>query len=78
MNPQDNTAVAKLVGLLAGRGPGGESPSPSDIEEARRVAAEVAGRDPKGSLILAAAVGFHKAGQIRPCPAALGEGRSYA
>ena len=64
VNPQDNTAVAKLVGLLAGRGPGGESPSPSDIEEARRVAAEVAGRDAKGSLILAAAVGFHKAGQI--------------
>jgi tetratricopeptide (TPR) repeat protein len=63
-NPQDNNAVAKLIALLAGRGPGGEMPSARDVDEAKRVAAEIVSSDAKGSLILAAGAGFHKAGQL--------------
>jgi cellulose synthase operon protein C len=63
-NPQDNLGLAKLIQLLAGRGPGGEVPSPGDLEEAKRLATELAATDKKGTLILAAGVGYHKAGQF--------------
>src|SRR5262249_22541430 len=33
-------------------------------DEARRIAAEIARRDAKGPMILALAIGFHKAGQL--------------
>jgi predicted Zn-dependent protease len=63
-NPQDGVAVARLIQLLAGRGPGGGPPSPGDLEQARRMAAEISDRDKEGSLVLAAGVGFHKAAQL--------------
>ena len=37
---------------------------PAGLEEAKRLAAEVAQSDQKGSLILAAAVGYHKARRL--------------
>jgi predicted Zn-dependent protease len=63
-NPDDSTAVAKLIQFLAGPGPGGQPASPGEIEEAQTAAAEIAGRDKDGSLVLAAGVGFHKTGQL--------------
>jgi tetratricopeptide (TPR) repeat protein len=62
-NTQDNLGLAKLIQLMAGPGPGGEAPSPGDVEEARKVAAETVAADKKGAMVLAAGVGFHKAGQ---------------
>lgn len=63
-NPQDNLGLAKLIQLLVARGPGGEAPSPEDLERARQLSADVSAKDKKGTLILAAGVGFHKAGQL--------------
>lgn len=64
VHPSDGDAVVRLIQILAGPGPNGEAPSPGDVEQAKRRAAEIAGRDKEGSLVLAAGVGFHKAGQL--------------
>ncbi len=63
-NPQDGEAVARLIQLLAGPGPQGQPASPGDLEQSRKLAADIAARDQEGSLILAVGVGFHKAGQL--------------
>ena len=63
-NPQDGEAVARLIQLLAGRRPGGEPASAGDLEQARTLAAEIGNRDKDGSIVLAAGVGYHKAGQF--------------
>jgi predicted Zn-dependent protease len=63
-NPQDGTAVVKLIQLRAGRGPDGQAPSPEEVQRARAFAEELSSRDKDGSLILAAGVGFHRAGQL--------------
>jgi tetratricopeptide (TPR) repeat protein len=63
-NPDDVTVPGRLVQLLAERRPDGQPPAATDLEAARRIAAEIARRDAKGPLILALAVGFHKAGQL--------------
>ena len=63
-NPQDGEAVARLIQLLAGRRPGGEPASAGDLEQARTLAAEIGNRDTDGSIVLAAGVGYHKAGQL--------------
>ncbi len=63
-NPDDSGAAGQLVQLYAERQPGGAAPSAADLDEARRIAAEVSRRDTKGYLILALAIGFHRAGQF--------------
>jgi tetratricopeptide (TPR) repeat protein len=63
-NPGDAAAAGQLVLLLSERLPGGQPAAVADLAEARRLAAEIARRDTKGALILALAVGFHKAGQL--------------
>jgi len=63
-NPQDGDAVARLFQLLAGKRPGGEPASAADLEQARALAAEIGNRDKNGSIVLAAGVGYHKAGQL--------------
>ncbi|WP_165219292.1 tetratricopeptide repeat protein [Aquisphaera insulae] len=62
--PQDGTMLARLVQVLAGPSPEGNPPRAEDLAEARRIAEAAAGTDKSGSQILAAAVGFHKAGQL--------------
>ena len=59
-------ALAKLVGLHCRPGPGasGSRPARTISRRPNAFAAEVVDRDPKGPLVLAAAVGFHKAGQF--------------
>ncbi|MGO9811460.1 MAG: tetratricopeptide repeat protein, partial [Isosphaeraceae bacterium] len=63
-NPQDGDAVARLFQLLAAKQPGGEPASAGDLEHARALAAEISNRDKVGTLVLAAGVGYHKAGQL--------------
>ncbi|QEH33252.1 tetratricopeptide repeat protein [Aquisphaera giovannonii] len=62
--PDEGALLARLIQSLAGPGPGGTPPRAEDLAEARRLAAEIAGQDKVGGRILAAAVGFHKAGQL--------------
>jgi tetratricopeptide (TPR) repeat protein len=63
-NPEDATAVAQLVQALAEPRAAGARPDPADLAQARDVVAGIVGRDTRGSMILAAAVGYHKAGQL--------------
>jgi len=63
-NPGDTTAVARLIEIYTLRQPGGKPPAEADLAEAKRLAAEIVGRDDKGHLILALAIGFHKTGQL--------------
>jgi tetratricopeptide (TPR) repeat protein len=63
-NPTDTAAVEQVVMLLSARGPAGQPPRADDLATARSIATEIAQRDAKGPLILALAVGFHKAGQL--------------
>jgi tetratricopeptide (TPR) repeat protein len=62
VNPDDVAATGQLVQLLAERPPGGQ-PAPGDLAEIQHLA-ETARRDPKGPMILAIAIGLHKAGQL--------------
>ncbi len=62
-NPGDAAALARLVEVLCQRGPGNTEPAVSDLEDAKRLAAEIAGSDKQGSMTLALAIGFHKASQ---------------
>ena len=63
-NPQDPVAIARLIQMLAAREPGKPAPPAGDLEQARRLASELTTTDKQGSLVLAAGVGFHKAGQL--------------
>ena len=63
-NPTDATAAAKLIEILALKRPDDKPVSASDLEEAKRIAHELASRDPNGPMILAVAAGFHKARQL--------------
>ncbi len=63
-NPADGVAAGQLVQLLAERRPGDQAPVAADLAEARRIADDVSRRDDKGRMILALAIGFHRAGQL--------------
>jgi tetratricopeptide (TPR) repeat protein len=63
-NPDDALAAEQLVGLLTERRPDGQPSAAADLTEARRLATEISRRDAKGRMILALAIGFHKAGQF--------------
>jgi tetratricopeptide (TPR) repeat protein len=63
-NPNDATAAAKLIEILALKRPADKAARGSDLEEAKRLAHELTSRDPYGPMILAVAAGFHKARQL--------------
>jgi tetratricopeptide (TPR) repeat protein len=63
-NPNDAAAVARLVEILALRPPGKLPSNSPDLELAKSTAAEIAGRDQQGTLVLGVAIGFHKARQF--------------
>jgi tetratricopeptide (TPR) repeat protein len=63
-NPDDGVAAGQLVQLLAERRPGGQPPVTADLAESKRIADDVRRRDDKGRMILAMAIGFHRAGQL--------------
>ena len=62
--PGDAVGLAQLVELLASAPRSAGSPDSDQLAAARTLAETVGGRDPSGSLTLALAVGFHKAGQL--------------
>ena len=66
VNPTDAAAVSRLIEILSSRLTGNQPPAAADLDEARRIADEIVGRDQQGPLILGAAVGFHKARQFEP------------
>jgi tetratricopeptide (TPR) repeat protein len=63
-NHEDAAGLAQLIQMLTEPRPEGGSPSDSEIADAKAVAAAATKDDTKGQLILAVAVGFHKAGQL--------------
>ena len=63
-NPDDGVAAGQLVQFLAERPSAGQAPAAADLAEARRIAADVSRRDTNGRMILAIAIGFHRAGQL--------------
>ncbi len=63
-NPEDGIAAGQIIQLLTERNPAGQPASAADLAEANRIAAEISGRDKKGFMILAVAIGFHRAGQL--------------
>ena len=62
--PDDAAGLALLVETLCQPTRPGAAPSARDVADARSIAEAADGRDPKGTLALAVAVGFHKAGQL--------------
>jgi len=61
-NPNDATAVVRLIELLSGHP---DRPTKEALlEEAKRLAREIAVRDSDGTMVLALAIGFHKARQL--------------
>jgi len=66
--PEDAIGLTQLIELYSSPAEPGAAPDPSRLKAAADLAAAAAGRDKTGGMALAAAVGFHKAGQL---PAAL-------
>jgi len=60
----DSAAAGLLVQLLSQRPLDAKEPSPSDLAQAKSTADELTKSDKRGSLELAVALGFHKAGQF--------------
>jgi tetratricopeptide (TPR) repeat protein len=63
-NPDDSAALVRLIELLAGPLPADRPTKGAELEEATRIAREIASGDKGGAMILALAVGFHKARQL--------------
>lgn len=63
-NPDDSDALAQVVQRLTEPREDGRPPSPAELAEADSLATAIGGRDTKGHLILAVAVGYHKANQL--------------
>lgn len=63
-NPEDGEALAMLIQNLSLQSPKGGQAGAAGLAEAKQIAEETKARDQKGSMILAAAVGFHKAGRF--------------
>ena len=61
-NPNDASAATRLVELLSQSGD--PKTSPPDLAKAKKFANEIAARDKRGTMILAVAVGFHKARRL--------------
>jgi predicted Zn-dependent protease len=63
-DPDDAAGLAQLIERLTEPRADGRTPTPAEVAEAKALARSVGDRDEKGSLTLALAVGFHKAGQL--------------
>lgn len=62
--PEDTAGLSQLIVLLAGPRAGQAGPSPADLERAKTLAEQATKEDKRGTLTLAVAVGFHRAGQL--------------
>lgn len=63
-NPTDGPTLAQYVQLLSEADPANPGARPIGLDDAKKLADEVVKNDVNGSLILAAAVGFHKAQRL--------------
>jgi len=63
-NPSDATAAARLVEVIAQGPKEGQPPSSADLDQAKGIAREIAARDDTGQMILALAIGLHRARQL--------------
>jgi tetratricopeptide (TPR) repeat protein len=59
----DAAALAQLIQVLA-ESRAGSKPTAADLAQAKEVATRAAEQDAKGNMLLAVAVGYHKAGQL--------------
>jgi tetratricopeptide (TPR) repeat protein len=64
VEPRDPAAAGFLVQVLAQKLPDGHDPAAANLELASRMAADLVKTDDKGSVDLAVAFGFHRAGQF--------------
>jgi predicted Zn-dependent protease len=62
--PEDAAGLASLVEILTEPRDDGRKPGSAELAEAQALAQSVGTSDPGGKLLLALAVGFHKAGQL--------------
>jgi tetratricopeptide (TPR) repeat protein len=62
--PDDATGLASLIELLTEPREDGRKPTAAELAEAETLAHAAGDRDDKGNLVLALAIGFHKAGQV--------------
>jgi tetratricopeptide (TPR) repeat protein len=62
--PEDATGLSLLVQTLTGPREGGKPAPDADVRKAKEVAEQFGGKDAKGTLCLALAVGFHKANRV--------------
>lgn len=62
--PTDATTLAIAIRVLSEPSATGRPADPARLDEARAFAEEFAGKDDKGTLALAAAVGLHRSGQL--------------
>jgi len=63
-NPEDGEALAVLIQILCQGQAGNPRGNPAELAEAKRLVKEIKGQDKRGTMILAASVGFHKVGQF--------------
>ena len=62
--PDDGIAVSQLVELLARPVTPGGKPAPDKLAALQALTAQIAQRDTRGNMLLAVAIGYHKAGQL--------------
>ncbi len=62
--PNDDAGLSILLQRLTEPSNDGSPPSSADLHEANAIAEKLTAKDPSGVFSLAAAVGFHKAGQV--------------
>lgn len=63
-NPDDAAGLALLIQRLSEVREDGRAATADELAEAEKVATEIGDADEKGNLMLAIAVGYHKAGQL--------------
>jgi tetratricopeptide (TPR) repeat protein len=63
-NPNDAAGLAQLIQRLSEPRGNGEAPSAAELADAEAIAVKATANDTRGSLMLANAVGYHKAGQF--------------
>jgi Tfp pilus assembly protein PilF len=62
--PDDTAGLTLAIQVLTEPRPDGAAPTAQELEQAEALATQYAGSDQSGNLALAAAMGFHKAGQL--------------
>jgi tetratricopeptide (TPR) repeat protein len=62
--PDDSVSLSQVVTLLTSPRGDGSRPTAAELDRAAAIAEAAAKRDQRGQLVLAVAIGYHKAGQL--------------